>query len=277
MAFRYKRLYRKVTRSIGRNVGLVTTETGQSSDIMNIRRTVPDHLMRRKEQAMSKMLSSVSKQAHAELASWQAEFSPLVEKALSAEAARTVISELPTEFSRLLERMPDPGPQMRAFSVGGAIYIALYLVLHRQGMSAAQVWPICDAATRQRFAKMSKLTKWLLSWTMFSAPWRFLTKRLAAQSKQSPVGGWEVDYLPAQPGQFDYGVTYRRCAIAQLAHDVGAQDFAPYICQSDIIGSEVFGWGLARSKTIAQGDSHCDFRFRKGAPTDVKVKLPVIS
>ncbi len=226
---------------------------------------------------MSQMLSSVSTQAHAELKKWQPEFAPLVEKTLSADRARQALAELPTEFSRLLTLMPDPGPQMRAFSVGGAIYIAVYLVLHRQGLSAAQVWTICDEATRQRFTGMSRLAKWLLSWTMFSLPWRFLTQRLADRSKLGPVGGWVVDYLPAQPGQFDYGVTYRRCAIAQLAHDVGAQDFAPYICQSDIIGSEVFGWGLARTQTIAQGDAQCDFRFRRGAPTDVKVKLPVIS
>lgn len=226
---------------------------------------------------MSQMLSSVSKQAHTELKKWQTAFTPLVEEALAASRAKQALSELPTELSRLLTLMPDPGPQMRMFSIGGAIYIALYLVLHRQGMSAAQVWTICDAATRKRFTGMSKLTKWLLSWTMFSPLWRMLTRRLAAQSKVAPVGGWVVEYLPAEPGQYDYGVTYRRCAIAQLAHDVGAQDFAPYICQSDIIGSDAFGWGLARTKTIAQGDSHCDFRFRRGAATDVKVKLPVIS
>jgi hypothetical protein len=72
-----------------------------------------------------------------------------------------------------------------------------------------------------------------------------------------------------------YGVNYRRCAIRELALSQGAADFAPYICLSDIVGSEKFGWGLKRSETLAQGGTRCDFRFRKGGDTDVKVHLPM--
>lgn len=54
-----------------------------------------------------------------------------------------------------------------------------------------------------------------------------------------------------------------------------AADFAPHICLDDIIGSEVLGWGLVRTETLAQGGTRCDFRFKRGGATDVQVRLPV--
>ena len=33
--------------------------------------------------------------------------------------------------------------------------------------------------------------------------------------------------------------------------------------------SEELGWGLRRTMTIAGGGQRCDFRFRKGQPTEV--------
>ena len=70
-------------------------------------------------------------------------------------------------------------------------------------------------------------------------------------------------------------MTYTRCAIRELAVAYGAAEIAPYICLADITGSRAFGWGLTRTETIAQGASRCDFRFKRGADTRVRVSLPV--
>jgi len=48
-----------------------------------------------------------------------------------------------------------------------------------------------------------------------------------------------------------------------------ASELAPYICTADIIYSDLFGWGLTRTKTIAEGFEKCDFRFKKGGKTKV--------
>ena len=225
-------------------------------------------------------LSTIRKQALAELSKWCRELEPLLQPELGPEQTLATLSELPSELERLLVLMPDPGwraSQMRSFSMGGAIYIAIYLVLHRRGKTAAQVWPICEQATRNRFARMPALSQKLMSWALFSTLWKLLTAYLAGRSQNAAVGGWKLAYLPKQPGQFDYGVTYHRCAIFQLAKDVGATEFAPFICQADIVGSDVFGWGLQRTETLAQGGKCCDFRFRKGQRTEVTSKLPIIS
>lgn len=225
-------------------------------------------------------MTAIAKQALSELASWDAQFSALLVEHFGEQAARDLREQVRRHFEHLLTLMPDPGwraPQMRAFSLSGAVYIAYYLALKERGRTPAQVWELCERATRSRFLHMPVLSRRILSWTIFSALWKLLAKKLAQRSKKEPVGGWQVEYVPRSDGDFDYGVTYTRCAIHRLAQDAGAGEFAPFICQADTVGSEVFGWGLRRTETLAQGGPYCDFRFRRGGATDVRFKLPVIS
>lgn len=190
------------------------------------------------------------------------------------ERAGAPISAVRDHFRALLPKMPDPGwraPTMRLFSVSGAIYVATYLALRDVGASAADAWAVCDAATRSHFARMGRLER-AAAGAMFSAPMRWLTRSLEKRSATAPVGGWIASYVPGARAP-DYGVDYHRCAIRDLAIAAGAADFAPYICNSDAIGSEVFGWGLTRTETLAQGGARCDFRFERGGPTRVRLHV----
>lgn len=224
-------------------------------------------------------LARIAKQARSELASWEADFRPLLTERFGEATVHLLCADIRRRFDELLCRMPDPGwraPQMRVFSLTGAIYIAHYLALKEHGQTADQVWALCEQATRRRFLRMRILSRKVMSWAMFSAPWKWLARKLALRSRGRPVGGWRMEYVPRETG-FDYGVTYTRCAILQLAKEVGASEFAPFICQADTVGSEIFGWGLRRTETLAQGATRCDFRFRRGAATEVRFRLPVLS
>jgi hypothetical protein len=230
---------------------------------------------------MSDHTSLVTKKAQAlhALSLFAKELAPLLQRELGHSEADATLGALPAELMRLLALMPDPGwraPQLRAFGISGAIYIALYLQLKQRGKTAAQVWELCEQASRSQFLNMSALSRKLLSWATFSLLWKYLSRSLAQRTQSEVVGGWQLDYFPRQTGEFDYGVSYRRCAIFQLAQDAGAQEFAPFICQADIVASELLGWGLLRTETLAQGGKQCDFRFRRHQATAVRVKLPVL-
>jgi hypothetical protein len=224
-------------------------------------------------------LSRIERRALGELGRWRPDLLPALEARLGAAEAARAFDDVQTRFRALLGAMPDPGwraPLSRAFSVGGAIYIAVYLALRPRGFDAARAWEVCDEATRAHFTRLQGLVRWAASAGMFSALTRWLTRSLARRSRTSPVGGWVAEYVPPEPGSRDYGVTYTRCAIRDLAIAQGAADFAPFICLSDVIGSETLGWGLRRTETLAQGGTRCDFRFRRGQPTDVIRRLPVV-
>lgn len=222
-----------------------------------------------------KTMASRRGRVRAEYDRWYEDLRAALEPREGAAVTREVLEEVWRRAEGLLERMPDPGaraPTMRAFSTAGLLYIAVYLALRERGYDAARSWEVCEAATRSRFGRFSWLERWASSAGMFSLPMRWMTRSLAKR----PAGGWRLRYVPGEEGGFEFGVDYEACAIRTLALASGAEDFAPYICLADVVGSELFGWGLARTETLAQGGSRCDFRFQRGAPTRVRVRLPVV-
>ena len=222
-------------------------------------------------------LKSVESFVMKEFRGWTRDLEDALRELEPTVSTEAVISSSREQLTKLIDVMDDPGlfaPQMRAFSVGGAIYIAFYLALAPQGFTAERVWSVAERATQLHFERMSGMEKSLASGAMFGWPMKALSRWLAGKSNDAPVGGWVFDFVEGE-GDVAYGVNYRRCAIRELAVSQGAAEFAPYICLSDIVGSNQFGWGLQRSETLAQGGAQCDFRFRRGASTDVKVRLPV--
>jgi hypothetical protein len=224
-------------------------------------------------------LAALKGRAIAELQRWEPGYVLGLHAAGLEAQTPEILRALRLRLPNVLEQMPDPGlfaPTMRAFSLSGATYIALYLVLHERGLDAAETWKVCDVATRHFFHNMRGFERSAAGAGMFSLPMRWLTRWMDARSRDKPLADWSVRFREGD-GSFDFGVDYERCAIHALAVRVGAEDFAPYICLADQIGSEIFGWGLARTETIAQGGTRCDFRFRKGGTTNVVVRLPVVS
>ena len=55
-----------------------------------------------------------------------------------------------------------------------------------------------------------------------------------------------------------------------------AEKMFPYVCLADIALSDTFGWGLIRTQTLGDGCDHCDFRFKKGAVTQVSSQKPEV-
>lgn len=193
--------------------------------------------------------------------------------------AGEVLARARDELRGMIPRMEDPGwraPHMRAFSIAGAIYVAVYLALAARGYSPAEAWEVCERATRRRFERIPRAARSIMAAAFFSRPFQAMWRALSRRSQAARLGGWTYRFVEGEPGAFDYGTDYTRCAIRELAIESGAEAFAPYICLADIPGSEALGWGLARSETLAQGGERCDFRFRKGGRTEVKVRLPVV-
>lgn len=47
----------------------------------------------------------------------------------------------------------------------------------------------------------------------------------------------------------------------------------PVMYAMDIVAREMFGWGLTRTMTIADGYEKCDFRYKKGGKTNIKTAI----
>ncbi|MHC4462961.1 MAG: L-2-amino-thiazoline-4-carboxylic acid hydrolase [Planctomycetota bacterium] len=108
---------------------------------------------------------------------------------------------------------------------------------------------------------------------------RFLKRRVrrrAERNEQLKFGDFEVRYLIGDGEEFDWGVDYVACGNYNFMKVQGSEEFAPYVCMSDIALSDALGWGLIRTQTIADGCQSCDFRFKKGSKTRISSKTPEV-
>lgn len=105
--------------------------------------------------------------------------------------------------------------------------------------------------------------------TMGSADCYFSPKRMAARRRWSQKtylreykNDWLVDVIEKGNG-FEFGLDYRECGVCKLCRDEGCSEYALYLCRLDFMTSEMMGIQLRRTKTLAQGDDRCDFRFSR--------------
>ena len=101
-------------------------------------------------------------------------------------------------------------------------------------------------------------------------------RKLAEMGKQPRFGDFEVRYVIGDGEEFDFGVDYVACGNYKFVLDQRAEEFAPYVCMSDIALSNALGWGLIRTETLADGCERCDFRFKKGGKTLISSKTPEV-
>jgi hypothetical protein len=89
-------------------------------------------------------------------------------------------------------------------------------------------------------------------------------------------GDFEIRYVAGDGNDFDIGIDYVKCGNYKFVKDQGTEEFAPYVCMSDIALSNAMGWGLIRTETLADGCERCDFRFKKGGKTRISSKTPEV-
>ncbi len=189
-------------------------------------------------------------------------------------------TEAHQEFEKLIPEIPYiqrfRGRPFNAFLLITAQELAVYKVMKQHGKSVAEAWELCHEAIRLRTDEIPKWKKWLMKKFMFSSLARMILKRRARKQERAHLGDFEVEYLVGDGNDFDFGVNYLQCGNINFVKSHGGEEFAPYICMSDIALSDALGWGLIRTQTLADGCAHCDFRFKEGEPTQITSKTPAV-
>jgi hypothetical protein len=152
--------------------------------------------------------------------------------------------------------------------------VAVYKAVQERGGTPAEAWEICHEAIRLRMNGFPSWKRWLFRRFMYSGVVRRIVKRREERKEQAQFGDFEIRYVTGDRTAFDFGVDYVRCGNLELAKRLGAEEFAPYVCMSDIALSDALGWGLIRTQTLADGCSHCDFRFKRDSETRISSKTP---
>jgi len=184
------------------------------------------------------------------------------------------------EYETLIPQIPHiegmRGAALNSFLLITAQEVALYKAMKKHGKTPGEAWEICHEALKLRMEKFPKIKRWLFRRIMNSGILRKRTRRLAETGKQFRFGDFEVRYVIGEGGNFDFGVDYVACGNYKFVQDQGEEEFAPYVCMSDIALGEAMGWGLIRTETLADGCERCDFRFKTGGKTRISSKAPEV-
>ena len=102
-------------------------------------------------------------------------------------------------------------------------------------------------------------------------------KRWSADShKRKYENDWVVDILEGSANDdFELGYDYHTCGICNLCQDEGCFELAKYLCRMDYVLADMMHMRLVRTQTIAEGATHCDFRYSRIDSTPGKKFLTI--
>ena len=204
------------------------------------------------------------------------DFDNLVKRVKKSIASKTgdkveiLLHESRDEYKKIIPQIPSAENRepFTRFLVSTGQYLAVYRVLRRHGFTAKDAGELIYYITDQLIASYPRFLTRFLSPDIFSQKYIEKVRSGGKESQRNPIGGYVFTFINSTP-DFDYGVDYTKCGVHKFLIEMGAPELTPYICATDILSSERLGWGLKRTITIAEGDTKCDFRFRKGKLTEV--------
>lgn len=187
------------------------------------------------------------------------------------ELADTLIKDARQEYEYLIPQIPyiDGMPFLNSFLRISALELSAFKAMKKHGKSASETWEICHKALKARMEAMPKLLRTIIGWYLFTG----FVKNRARKISGRDLGGFTIEFVD---GEGDWGVNYINCAIYEFLKKQDAEEFSPYVCLSDMALSDAMAWGLKRTETLADGCDKCNFRFRKGAPTEISSKIPEV-
>ncbi len=229
---------------------------------MNATSNASQYYIKRKRKYL-KDFNRIVKSAHGVL---EAHFDP--------DQIPALLAETRTEFENLILHLPYIGGKkpFTDFLVFTAMTLALYRTSTANGKTLEQFAVFLYQLEKAYLESTPRFLLRMFSPRNFSSRYK---RKLQERAIDSQLKRYPDDYVFAfvegDGINFDYGVDYLECGTCKFLENQGASELAPYICPVDILYSEILGWGLTRTQTIAEGADICDFRFKEGGSTKVRV------
>jgi hypothetical protein len=185
-----------------------------------------------------------------------------------AELAGQMLETTTPEFERLIPEIPYVGGSANSFTelmIQSASLLALYRVLQQHGQTTEEIGAVVRRMAEDWASRYPRPVRALLGRLYLSRFWRERTRRKAQASQQRHYPG-EFVYEVVEPNghEFEWGVNYLECGVVKFFKAQNAQPLTPYMCILDYLLFPSIGIDLQRTQTLAQGCTHCDFRFRRG-------------
>lgn len=193
---------------------------------------------------------------------------------LGEEQAERFMRESRQEYEALIPRIPFIGNSfvILTFYLPVTRYLAVYRALQKQGRTIDEAGRLIFRMGAEGALAIPPFGRRVMEVLWFS-PWlrKLIQKRAIKSQQRIYPADFVMNYVEGDGQEFDYGVDYLECANCKFLQAENAFEIAPYVCATDKPISELLGWGLYRTTTIADGSPICKFRFKKGGKTQVAI------
>lgn len=190
------------------------------------------------------------------------------------EKTEIMIAVAREEYEKLIPQLPwvGGGQPFTQFVIATGWFLAMYHSLKQHGVQQDEVGQMFFDSSKAYIESYPGFMLKLMGHINFSERYlmKLQEKALESHLRQYP-GGYVFNFITGDGKTFDYGVDYLECASCKFLKAQGAMEIAPYLCAIDQLYSEKFGWGLSRTMTLAEGYEKCDFRFKKGGMTNIRL------
>ena len=183
----------------------------------------------------------------------------------SNEAVSTIIEETHREFEALIPQIPYIGGKDNPLTdtlEQMTTLLALYKILKRRGESLETIGKIVQEMAQQHIEQFPKFLRHLIGRYYMSRWNRRRVERNAQRSQSGDYPGNFVYEIVSEDETDTWGINYLECGVQKFFHQQGADEFTPYMCLVDFLIFPAMGINLQREGTIANGCTHCDFRFK---------------
>ncbi|PKN68678.1 MAG: hypothetical protein CVU54_13675 [Deltaproteobacteria bacterium HGW-Deltaproteobacteria-12] len=191
------------------------------------------------------------------------------------EEADALIQASRQKYSDLIPQIPYIGennPLVNTFYLPASRHLAIYKAFLEHGKTVEETGQLAYEIGEAEIKAIPGLVRRAVSIMWFSRWFTArLQKRAALSRERKYPGGYVVAYRQGDGEEFDYEFDYIECAVYNFFRQQGAAELVPYLCAIDKIASELMGWGLRRTITLADGGAKCDFRFKKDGVTCVTI------
>ena len=179
--------------------------------------------------------------------------------------------EVMDEFEIVLTQTPYVGgaaSRMSDFFMRLMGFMAIGRVLRRHGVPLPMIGDIERESYEAQLLTVPDAERLASGRQFMSAENQALLREQAVKSHAEEYPeDFVYDFVEPGPNDsFEFGINYKACGFCKFAVRHGDKEILPHICGLDFEAYATRGIRLERTQTLADGASHCNFRFSQLRP-----------
>lgn len=195
----------------------------------------------------------------------------IMQKQYDNEFVNQALKNMHEEFSNLIPQIPyiggDENKELTEALISSVQFLPIYKVLKKSGIATPVIGKIAIDSFQLQIDKIPFWRKWQMRFTWRLMFTKFVKNKMSEAAEKSLnrkyPANFVYNFVKGDNKNFAFGWDFLECAVCKFFHAQNADEFTPYVCQTDFIIAKMTKVNLTRTQTLAESGCKCDFRYKK--------------